>query len=307
MRLKTALFISLVSVFLFSAGMASAMPACELDLDISRNTNVKILGFKKTNDSYEDYHIEDPDGNHIVTILTKSGERVYFSKFSLSMFHAWCDPPCPGPSDAATLYWKVPCPENATDIVIYYKEREIYRLKDIQTLLCNNDLECGEYENSISCPSDCGPSSRDRRCNKAEDDICDPDCYRTQDPDCIITGGGKIVQALRDNYCNTTRDGACDMDCTKAEDPDCMTAEGVKIYNYDEKCDPAKDGACDMDCGRKDPDCLQVKEIYPPETKGFGFGGLLITAFLLVGGLFALFLLYRRFIRKKRGHKAQFG
>lgn len=50
------------------------------------------------------------------------------------------------------------------------------------------DFTCGDNicqmnENFRSCPDDCHASVQDNYCNPDIDEICDPDCYRT-DPDC---------------------------------------------------------------------------------------------------------------------------
>ncbi len=48
---------------------------------------------------------------------------------------------------------------------------------------CGNSI-CDEMENYKNCPEDCPSGSLDRYCDGLEDTICDPDCYRWEDPDC---------------------------------------------------------------------------------------------------------------------------
>lgn len=45
------------------------------------------------------------------------------------------------------------------------------------------DKICDITETYHSCPQDCPSGSADNYCDKAEDNICDPDCF-DQDPDC---------------------------------------------------------------------------------------------------------------------------
>jgi hypothetical protein len=50
--------------------------------------------------------------------------------------------------------------------------------------LCDNDNTCQENENVISCPKDCPSGGKDLYCDRIQDDICDPDCIKNNDPDC---------------------------------------------------------------------------------------------------------------------------
>ncbi|MBI2664756.1 hypothetical protein HYX10_05460 [Candidatus Woesearchaeota archaeon] len=54
---------------------------------------------------------------------------------------------------------------------------------------CPNDCTCGnrvcdENENYLSCSTDCASGAEDNYCDRAYDQICDPDCTGAEDFDC---------------------------------------------------------------------------------------------------------------------------
>lgn len=56
--------------------------------------------------------------------------------------------------------------------------------------ICGNRV-CSSSENFLTCPVDCPSGSADNYCDKVKDDICDPDCPKEKDVDCISTASGK--------------------------------------------------------------------------------------------------------------------
>lgn len=95
-------------------------------------------------------------------------------------------------------------------------------------------------ENYAKCPQDCPSGSADGFCDGMRDNICDPDCGRQKDPDCLCNRNtlcepdyeNNLIcpqdcpSGLSDKYCDAVKDGRCDPDCTSGHDPDCWT-----IYN----------------------------------------------------------------------------
>ncbi len=79
-----------------------------------------------------------------------------------------------------------------------------------------------------------------------DEGICDPDCGRMQDPDCIcnnnITCEVGIENHLncpldcpsggQDDYCDGSEDGRCDPDCAVDEDPDCGEKDAFQYTYY---------------------------------------------------------------------------
>lgn len=46
------------------------------------------------------------------------------------------------------------------------------------------DRNCQPHESYFDCPEDCKSGGKDDYCDKVKDNICDPDCLKTQDTDC---------------------------------------------------------------------------------------------------------------------------
>jgi len=65
------------------------------------------------------------------------------------------------------------------------KEVEVTELMNLsfQETVCG-DGTCGFPENYKNCPTDCPSGSYDLYCDGLKDGICDPDCKKTEDPDC---------------------------------------------------------------------------------------------------------------------------
>ncbi|MBN2251554.1 MAG: hypothetical protein JW724_05735 [Candidatus Altiarchaeota archaeon] len=107
--------------------------------------------------------------------------------------------------------------------------------------VCNNDHTCEGDENYANCPGDCPSGSQDSYCDSMEDGICDMDCYRKSDPDCLCNSDGKCEPGFETSI-------NCPADCKP----------GTK---EDEFCDGADDGVCDPDCEteEKDPDCRELE------------------------------------------------
>jgi hypothetical protein len=101
---------------------------------------------------------------------------------------------------------------------------------------CGN-AHCDFEENFLNCPQDCPAGIEDGYCVPFWDFICDPDCGRKYDPNCICNMNGICEREFEDhvncpndcppNYpdklCYKRKDGLCDPDCTIGEDPDCET------------------------------------------------------------------------------------
>jgi hypothetical protein len=104
---------------------------------------------------------------------------------------------------------------------------------------CNVNRVCNPGENNKNCPSDCPSGGLDGLCDRNWDTICDPDCYRKDDNDCLCNND-TICEPEFENVVN------CPSDCPSG------AADGV--------CDGIADGKCDLDCpdGEGDPDCKKA-------------------------------------------------
>ena len=146
------------------------------------------------------------------------------------------------------------------DKVISTENIPIIRITEPVKAECGNDL-CDDGENYQSCPQDCKSGGRDGFCDKEKDAICDPDCARTEDDDCICNND-KVCEKGIENYKN------CPSDCPSG--------------SSDAYCDGLSDGICDPDCSKEqDADCNRTDMMsYLPYA---GIGLLLIAALVFLG------------------------
>jgi hypothetical protein len=108
------------------------------------------------------------------------------------------------------------------------------------TIPCNRDALCSTQsgENFKTCPEDCS-GAKDGICDKQPEGLCDPDCGRGDDIDCLCKRDGvceapyesydncaeDCIKGEKDGYCDTQKDGVCDPDCSKEADSDCSAVD----------------------------------------------------------------------------------
>jgi hypothetical protein len=105
---------------------------------------------------------------------------------------------------------------------------------------CNTNRICDSGENYNNCPNDCPSGGLDGLCDRAWDGICDPDCYRKDDNDCLCNNNtfcepqfenfGNCLpdcpSGVRDGVCDGITDSICDQDCPKGDgDTDCKKVD----------------------------------------------------------------------------------
>lgn len=128
---------------------------------------------------------------------------------------------------------------------------------------CDANGLCEGKENYGNCPEDCNSGGKDDYCDRVLDGICDPDCRKEADPDCIPAVCG-------DNLCEGKKGetyNSCPLDCEKpviCGDNFCDERENYgncpedcNSGGKDNYCDGVFDNKCDPDCQRKlDSDCF---------------------------------------------------
>ena len=99
------------------------------------------------------------------------------------------------------------------------------------------DRICSEGENYGNCAKDCSSGVADGYCDGAKDNICDPDCSRDEDEDCLCNKNG-VCESEYEDYLN------CAEDCEKPSHPIFLIAIpiivivvvlGYLIYSKSEK------------------------------------------------------------------------
>ena len=241
MRIDKILMLLLICIIL-SFPVIAYERIYDIQLNISRSDQTN-LHYAKLLDGYKTIFSQSPQ-DYSIKVYSENGEELLSEYFVVS-FSILTSPPIEWEINDTIIDLRLPYQGDAKTIKVFHREKEIFSF-DISSF-CNEDNICSEYENEISCPSDCPSGSKDDYCDGLEDGICDPDCAKGKDPDCelkkaetnaSITGCGDSIcdntesylncpkdcpSGRRDGYCDGVRDGKCDPDCLKNEDPDCIS------------------------------------------------------------------------------------
>jgi hypothetical protein len=131
------------------------------------------------------------------------------------------------------------------DNVLSIQNIPIIRVKETVKAECGNEL-CDAGENYQTCPQDCKSGGADGFCDKVKDALCDPDCARAEDEDCICNNDKNCEKGIEnykncpsdcpsgssDSFCDGLSDGVCDPDCEKEQDADCSKADIMSYLPY---------------------------------------------------------------------------
>jgi hypothetical protein len=134
---------------------------------------------------------------------------------------------------------------DVNDNVLSIQNIPIIRVEEPMKAECGNDL-CDAGENYQSCPRDCRSGGADGFCDKVKDAMCDSDCARAEDADCICNNDKNCEKGIEnykncpsdcssgssDAYCDGLSDGICDPDCAKEQDPDCSKGDMLSYLPY---------------------------------------------------------------------------
>ncbi|MCX6710457.1 MAG: hypothetical protein NTV63_05935, partial [Candidatus Woesearchaeota archaeon] len=63
---------------------------------------------------------------------------------------------------------------------------------------CGNSI-CDNTESYLNCPDDCPSGGRDLYCDSKSDGRCDPDCAKSEDPDCRAGAKSSLQKSAEDN------------------------------------------------------------------------------------------------------------
>lgn len=192
-------------------------PAKNADVDVF--TANRKIAYGKTDDEGIFTYKADKSGTHMIT-AKKTGYKDAVIYINIS-------PQCS--SDTTTT--------STTTTTTTTVETTTTTTTTTTTLICNLDSICQRKnkENHLNCPQDCPTGSIDDYCDQTPDGICDLDCARTQDPDCMcdknnvcdagfedyLSCPSDCKKGEKDGLCDSASDGICDPDCSETEDPDC--------------------------------------------------------------------------------------
>ncbi|MFZ2455491.1 MAG: arrestin C-terminal domain-containing protein [Candidatus Altiarchaeia archaeon] len=134
---------------------------------------------------------------------------------------------------------------DVNDNVLSIQNIPIIRVNEEIKAECGNGL-CDGGENYQSCPLDCISGGADGSCDAVKDAVCDPDCGRTDDADCVCNNDRNCEKGIEsymncpldcpsgssDAYCDGLSDGVCDPDCAKEQDKDCSAGDMSSYLPY---------------------------------------------------------------------------
>lgn len=193
--MKTALLITmlilLVPVFACAQG--------------SFEVGIRVEGLNNTNGTFGDYAVflehftvsdsvglnnsvyENLNRTDIFRALVQNESGVISNTPFVPDFLILSDPPVL--TNASSVMLWLPNNDNASLINITWNNEELLSFNT--SILCDNDSVCendpeeNEFENYLSCPSDCLSYSEDDYCSLVHtDNVCDPDCGKANDADC---------------------------------------------------------------------------------------------------------------------------
>lgn len=181
---KRFIFICVLALLVFSMLAIASEPIIELQLDISKNDNVKEHLIRLTKGIPTQYYT-DEKGDYALKGLDESGNEVYSQSFYISFEYRGAVVPgvdySGWGSDRVFAYYKVPYSPDMYELRLYHDDNIIYsKILDF----CNNNGICDISETYETCPEDCPLDHNDKICMGDKDGLCDPDCAEDVDPDC---------------------------------------------------------------------------------------------------------------------------
>jgi hypothetical protein len=121
-------------------------------------------------------------GPYTLTLFDKTGNQLYSNSFSISFDISIIRVE----NEFKSVNEKFSIPYFKNSRLVLTKNGEVIFDKEVDLIICNNNLKCEPNENFASCPNDCAKDSKDNYCDSATDSICDPDCYEGVDYDCYL-------------------------------------------------------------------------------------------------------------------------
>jgi len=140
----------------------------------------------------------DSDGRHIAQLLDRDLSTLYQLRFFLDKIEPTLPETIPPEkydefiaaetSYEALIYF--PYLEGAEIIALGAEDGNLMAFVGIKDIICNNNGECDDGENFLSCEQDCPLEEEDNYCLPVSEGVCDPDCIEGLDEDCSGTGSG---------------------------------------------------------------------------------------------------------------------
>lgn len=206
---------------------AKGKKVIDIDTIIHKNGTIELLEISlRTGGTY----LPTGRGDYAVRLTSINGSVIYEEKFEARFWIAG-EPIID--TDEATAFFRFPFTRYESKYELLHNDAVIFE-KNLN--LCDNDGSCerssDEFENIVSCPSDCPSGSTDNYCDGERDGICDTDCLGKTDSDCTPPSVEISSPISEQKYYNTEE--SVYLDYAAFDDTDrrldiTMTLDGVEF------------------------------------------------------------------------------
>ena len=134
-------------------------------------------------------------GDYVVVFTDSSGKTVHKINMSVD-YTLYRDPPTT--TNSVLVELKVPYKSEMKYLKFY---RKTTLLISVKINLCDNNGKCDTTQESyLTCPGDCPLGAKDNMCLARKDGVCDPDCAKGNDPDCVESQNTTIPKASKGGF-----------------------------------------------------------------------------------------------------------
>jgi hypothetical protein len=155
-----------------------------LRFSLNRDDKADLIDVRVDQGIVSDGTPEETD--YKIAILEENGKEIYKAYFDISfnlVSSGTAESDDVAILNSSTVFVRLPYLKDGSRIALYHLGRQIYSL-DL-SILCNKNNICDNYENTMSCPTDCMKGAGVPYCDMASDGICNKRCLPEWDPDCL--------------------------------------------------------------------------------------------------------------------------
>jgi hypothetical protein len=167
----------LVFVLVLLLSFAGAETVMEVTVDFSASGNAGIQSVKVVQGTPTKSR---ENAKFVVKTATQYNEEIS----AVGVFVSFYSPDLFGDINEVVETVKLPFTGKEKYVVVEFNGNEVLK-QDVDLMLCNDNRVCDSTETFLSCPRDCPLNEKDGFCLRQADGICDPDCLKNVDKDCV--------------------------------------------------------------------------------------------------------------------------
>ena len=177
-KVRTIVFV----VLLFLLHIVSAYgKVIDIGFNIDKNDNVQLTALD-TGEGERQRFFADETGQYQVLILDSRGDTLDSHFFNVDF---WLQSDPPEPLNVSSHSYRLKYYSTADKVLIKHKSDVIFQRSLAAGGTCTENGVCEAGENAFNCFKDCEPSIADGYCTGLADGVCDPDCSKSEDVDCM--------------------------------------------------------------------------------------------------------------------------